>query len=355
MAGDVQSGVSARERFLAAASCQPVDCTPVWFMRQAGRCLAEYRALREKYDILTMTRTPDLCSQVTLMPVETFGVDAAVMYADIMLPLYALELAFSIDPGIGPIVPEPVRTMADVGRLAGTDPRQAVSFLYEAMRMVRSSLGDSTALVGFAGGPFTIASYMVEGKPSREFPFAKGLIYREPAVWHALMERVTAVTIPYLEGQIEAGADAIQLFDSWAGSLSAQTYEKHVLPYTGRIVDAVRGHHVPVIHFSTGSTHLTGLVASTGVEVISVDWREKLSTVASGLSRPVCLQGNLDPAVVLGTHSFIEEEARRVLDDARELPGHIFNLGHGVLAETPSENLAFLARRVHELSARVPA
>lgn len=344
--------LTSKERFLAAMQCQPVDCTPVWFMRQAGRCLPDYRALRQSHDILELTRTPELCAQVTLMPVNALHVDAAVMYADIMLPLYALKLPFSIDPGVGPIIPNPVRTRADVDALAHDDPVTAVKELYTAMRIVRKELADRTALIGFAGGPFTLASYMIEGRPTKEFEHSKGMLLGDPALWHALMERIVEVTIPYLDAQIEAGADAIQIFDSWAGALSVADYHESVLPYTSQILSHLAAKGVPTIHFATMSAHLIEEFASTKATVLSCDWRLPLSNVARRVGRPMALQGNLDPAAVLTPRERLIPLVDRVLDDARQLPGHIFNLGHGVLASTPAENLAFIADYVHTTTRR---
>ncbi len=248
--------MTGAELMLAAARRERGDRTPIWFMRQAGRCLAGYRALRETYDILTITRTPELCAQVTLMPVTEFGVDAAVMYADIMLPLTGMGVPFSIDPGIGPIIHAPVRSAADVDALRIVDPRESTPDLYEAIRLVRKELDGTTAVVGFAGGPFTVASYMIEGKPTKEFSKTKAMLHGEPALWHRLMSTLTEVTIAYLKAQVEAGAQMIQLFDSWAGALSVAAYEASVLPYSRRILEAVAETGVPTIHFGTTTSHL---------------------------------------------------------------------------------------------------
>ena len=343
--------MTGAERMLAAARREPADRTPIWFMRQAGRCLAAYRALRETYDILTITRTPELCARVTLMPVEEFGVDAAVMYADIMLPLIGMGVPFSIDPGIGPLIHQPVRTEADVAALRVIDPRDATPDMFEAIKLVRRELDGKTAVVGFAGGPFTVASYMIEGKPTKEFSRTKAMLHGEPELWHRLMSTLTEVTISYLRAQVEAGAQMIQLFDSWAGALSVSAYEQMVLPYSRRILETVGAMGVPTIHFGTTTSHLLEPMARCGSDVISVDWRLPLDEAWRRIGERG-IQGNLDPGVMLAPFAVIAREARQILALAGGRPGHIFNLGHGVLPETPSDNLKRLAELVHEASAR---
>ena len=336
---------------LATARRQPADRTPVWFMRQAGRCLAGYRALRETYDILTITRTPELCARVTLMPVEAFGVDAAVMYADIMLPLIGMGVPFSIDPGIGPLIHAPVRSEADIAALRIVDPRDATPELFEAIKLVRRELDGQTAVVGFAGGPFTVASYMIEGKPTKEFSRTKAMLHGEPELWHRLMTTLTEVTISYLRAQVESGAQIIQLFDSWAGALSLRAYDAMVLPYSQRILAAVSETGVPTIHFGTTTTHLLEAMARCGSDVISVDWRLPLD-VAWDRIGDRGIQGNLDPGVMLAPFDVVAREARQILALAGGRPGHIFNLGHGVLPETSSDHLRRLVDLVHEDTAQ---
>jgi uroporphyrinogen decarboxylase len=344
--------MTGEQRFLAAARHEQVDRTPVWFMRQAGRCLQEYRELRQQYDILTMTRTPELCARVTLMPVRTFGVDAAVLYADIMLPLAGMGVDFSIDPGIGPIIHEPVRTAADVAALRVIDAEEATPHLFETIRMLSRELAGRTALIGFAGAPFTVASYLVEGRPTKEFGRCKGLMYGDPATWHQLMETLTEVTIRYLRAQVEAGAQVLQLFDSWVGALGRLEYEEYVLPYSRRIFAALKSSGVPTIHFGTSTAGLLEQLASAGSDVVSIDWRLPLDQAWERVGLQRGIQGNLDPAVMMAPFEVIEREARRVLERAAGRPGHIFNLGHGVLADTPSEHLTRLVELVHEVSAR---
>jgi uroporphyrinogen decarboxylase len=347
--------VTGAERFLASCRLEEVDATPIWFMRQAGRCLAEYRELREKYDILTMARTPELCARVTLMPVQTFGVDAAVLYADIMLPLEGMGVPFSIDPGVGPIIHEPVGTAADVERLRVIDAEEATPFLFETIANLRRDLDGKTALIGFAGAPFTVASYMIEGRPSKDFARSKGMMFGDPVTWHKLMDILTEVTIRYLGAQVEAGVQVVQLFDSWVGALGRREYEANVLPYSRRIFEAINLLGVPTIHFGTSTAGLLEQMTAAGSSTISVDWRIPLGEAWHRVGYDKGIQGNLDPAVLMAPWEVIERESRRVLDDAQGRPGHIFNLGHGVLADTPADNLTRLVDLVHTVSARSEA
>jgi uroporphyrinogen decarboxylase len=347
--------MTGEQRLLAACRREPVDRTPVWFMRQAGRCLQEYRELRQKYDILTMTRSPELCARVTLMPVETFGVDAAVLYADIMLPLAGMGVDFSIDPGVGPIIHQPIRSAADVAALRVIDAEEATPHLFETIRMLRRQLDGKTALIGFAGAPFTVASYMVEGRPTKEFGRCKGLMFSDPKTWHQLMETLTEVTVRYLRAQIEAGAQVIQLFDSWVGALGRLEYQEYVLPYSARIFASLKDTGVPTIHFGTSTSHLLEQVASAGSDIVSVDWRVPLDEAWQRIGADRGIQGNLDPTVLMAPFEVVEREARKVLDRAAGRAGHIFNLGHGVLADTPSGALTRLVDLVHEVSSRAGA
>jgi uroporphyrinogen decarboxylase len=336
-------------RFLAAVRKEPVDRTPVWFMRQAGRCLAAYRELRETYDILTITRTPELCAQVTLMPVDEFGVDAAVLYADIMLPLFGMGVPFSIDPGVGPIIHAPLRDSASVRALRIVEPEEATPDLFDAIRLIRRDLDGRTAVLGFAGAPFTVASYLIEGRPTKDFARSKALMYGQPALWHELMETLTEVTIRYLRAQVKAGVQAVQLFDSWVGALGAREYSEYVLPYVRRIFSGVAG-TVPTIHFATSTAHMLEAMAGAGSSAVSVDWRLPLDRAWSRIG-DLAIQGNLDPTICLAPWDVVEREAGRVLAEAGGRPGHIFNLGHGVLADTPSDTLRRLVDLVHERTA----
>lgn len=346
------SSMTGLERFLAACHREQPDVTPVWFMRQAGRCLAEYRELRKRYDILTMAKTPELCTQVTLMPVERFGVDAAVLYADIMLPLEGMGISLEIEPDIGPIIHNPVRSMRDVEALRIIDPEESTSFVMEAVRMVRHALAGQQAVIGFSGAPFTLACYMIEGRPSRDYGIAKSLMYGQPHVWHALMNKLTEVVSRYLAAQIQAGADVVQLFDSWVGTLSPSVYKQFVQPYSQRIFEAVKQTGTPAIHFGTGTASLLELMTEAGGDVISVDWRVDLDEAWSRIGYERGIQGNLDPTLLLTPWETIESAMHDVLRRANNRPGHIFNLGHGVLAPTNPDMLTRLVDAVHTATQR---
>jgi len=321
-------------------------------MRQAGRCLAEYRELRKRYDILTMAKTPELCAQVTLMPVKEFGVDAAVLYADIMLPLEGMGVSLEIEPDVGPIIHNPVRTMQDVDALRVIDPEEATPFVMEAIRLVRRELEGKQAVIGFSGAPFTLACYLIEGRPSRDYAIAKSLMYGQPETWNALMNKLTEVVSRYLVAQVSAGADVVQLFDSWVGALSPSVYKRFVQPYSKRIFDAVKQTSTPSIHFGTGTASLLELMTEAGGDVISIDWRMDLDTAWTRIGYDRGIQGNLDPTLLLTPWNVIEEGMHDVLRRAANRPGHIFNLGHGVLAPTPPEILRRLVDAVHETTKR---
>ncbi len=342
----VGAAMSGRQRFLAAARMQPVDVTPVWFMRQAGRSLPEYRELRQRYSFMKMATTPELAAMATLMPVDRLGVDAAVLFADIMLPLASLGVPFEIRPGVGPVIASPIRSETDVDRLIGLPPEVATPYVMEALRLVRAELGERAAVLGFAGAPFTLACYLIEGQPSREFPIAKALMYGNETLWHRLMEALTDVTIAYLNAQVSAGADAVQLFDSWLGLLDGKSYERFVLPYTQRIFAEVAP-KVASIHFSTGTSTFLGQIARSGCSVVSVDWRISIDDAWSQFPPGVAIQGNLDPALLLSTWKAIEQAAKEVLVLAGGRPGHIFNLGHGIHPASDPDMLARLVQLVH--------
>ena len=331
-----------------------VERTPVWYMRQAGRCLAEYRALREHYGILEMARTPELCARVTQMPVERLGVDAAVLYADIMLPLDGMGVPFHIQPDIGPIVERPVRTASDVAALRVIAAEDATPYLFEAIRGLRRDLPPEIALIGFCGAPFTVASYLVEGGPSRDHARAKRMLQGEQKLWAHLMDTLVDVLSRYLRAQIASGVDVVQVFDSWAGVLAPEDYARSVLPWSERLFASVRGTGVPRIHFATGNPALLPLLASVDCEAVSVDWRVPLDVAWEAIGDRA-IQGNLDPAVCLSPWPVVEERALEVLRRAGRRPGHVFNLGHGVLAETDADILARLAALVKERTAAVAA
>jgi uroporphyrinogen decarboxylase len=342
--------MSGRERFLAAANLQEVDTTPVWFMRQAGRCLPEYRELRKVHSFIELAHTPELAVQATLMPVDRFGVDGAVLFADIMLPLEGMGVAFEIKPGIGPVIEHPVRTMQDVEALKVVGPEEGTPYVLEALRMLRRELGDRAASLGFAGAPFTLACYLVDGKPTKEYPLTKAMMYGQPDVWHALMEKLTKVTELYVEGQVEAGADVVQLFDSWLGLLDSRTYREFVQPYTARIFAALKG-KAPSIHFSTGTQQLLADIRDANPDMVSVDWRIPLGEAWDVIGHDKGIQGNLDPALLLAPWEPVKAEAERILTDAGGRRGHIFNLGHGINPQTDADQLARLVELVHNFRA----
>jgi uroporphyrinogen decarboxylase len=332
-----------------AARREPVERTPVWFMRQAGRSLPEYRAIRERHGLFEIVRQPELCAEVTLQPVDRHGVDAAVIFADIMLPVLGMGVDVELVENVGPVVREPVESAAAVARLAVVEPPGPI---LEAVRIVRRELRADRAVVGFCGGPFTVAGYLVEGKPSRDFLAVKRLMYGEPAVWHELMEKLADTFAAYVVATVEAGADVIQLFDSWVGALSPADYDEFVAPYSARILAAV---DAPTIHFGTGTAALLRHMAAAGGDVIGLDWRIELDRGWDEAGSDRGVQGNLDPAVLLGPWERVEAAACDVLDRASGRDGHIFNLGHGVLPQTDPAVLGRLRSLVHERSARLAA
>jgi uroporphyrinogen decarboxylase len=349
------AGVAAHTgfaRFLDACYHRQPDATPVWFMRQAGRCLAEYRELRKSYDILTMAKTPELCAQVTQMPVKEFGVDGAVLYADIMLPLEGMGVSLEIQPDVGPIIHNPIRSMRDVEALRIIDAGEATPFVMEAIRLVRRELAGKQAVIGFSGAPFTLACYLIEGRPSRDYGIAKSLMYGQPGTWHALMNKLTEVVSRYLVAQVEAGVDVVQVFDSWVGALGPGAYKRFVQPYTQRVFEAVKQTGTPSIHFGTGTASLLELMAQAGGDIISVDWRVNLDDAWARIGYERGIQGNLDPSLLLTSWDVIEEGMRDVLRRADGRPGHIFNLGHGVPADTQPAMLRRLVDAVHEATQR---
>jgi uroporphyrinogen decarboxylase len=335
-----------------AARRERLERTPVWFMRQAGRSLPEYRELRKRYGLFDIVRDAELCAEVTLQPVCRHGVDAAVMFADIMLPVLGMGVDVELVENVGPVIARPVASAADVAALRVPEPEEAVPSILEAVRIVRRELRDDQAVIGFCGGPFTVAGYLVEGKPSREFTRVKALMYREPAVWHSLLEKLADTFAAYVAAKVESGADVIQLFDSWVGALSVADYEEFAAPYSARILAAV---DAPTIHFGTGTTHLLSAMRDAGSDVIGLDWRIPLDRGWAEVGEDRGVQGNLDPAVLLGPWERVESAAEDVLRRAASRPGHVFNLGHGVLPDTDPEDLGRLVELVHERTAVVSA
>jgi uroporphyrinogen decarboxylase len=352
--------------FIRACRGEPVPYTPVWFMRQAGRALPEYRRVREGTAMLESCTRPELVTEITLQPLRRYGVDAAVLYSDIVVPLRAIGVDVDIKPGVGPVVERPFRTIGDVERLRPLEPPD-VPYISEAVKSLVGELGGKP-LIGFAGGPFTLASYLIEGGPSRNHDKTRALMYGNPELWHALMGRLADLAAAFLQVQADAGASAVQLFDSWVGVVSPEDYRHAILPHTRRIFSALAPSGVPRIHFGVGTGELLGLLGEAGADVVGVDWRTPLDEAArrvgasgngpgagepGGGERGKVLQGNLDPAVLLAGWDVVEPRARAILDRSRSLSGHIFNLGHGVLPETDPDILARLVDFVHEASAAV--
>jgi uroporphyrinogen decarboxylase len=328
-----------------AARREQVEHTPVWFMRQAGRSLPEYRKLRERYGLFDIVAQPELCAEVTLQPVRHHDVDAAVMFTDIMFPVVAMGVDVQLVESVGPVIDAPVATLADVERLRVVDPEEGVPTILEAVRLVRAALRDDQAVIGFCGGPFTVAGYLVEGRPSREFVKVKTMMYGEPATWNALMEKLAEQFASYVGAKVRAGADAIQLFDSWVGALSVADYEEFVAPWSRRILESL---DVPTIHFGTGTTALLPSMAAAGGDVIGLDWRVPLDRGWELVGEERGVQGNLDPAVLLGPWDRVEASTFDVLERAGGRPGHVFNLGHGVFPETDPDVLKRLTALVQE-------
>jgi uroporphyrinogen decarboxylase len=344
-----QQASLASSPFLRACRGEPVPYTPVWFMRQAGRSLPEYRRLREGTAMLESCMRPELVTEITLQPLRRYDVDAAIVFSDIVVPLRAIGVDVDIKPGVGPVMGQPVRDLADVERLRPLEPDD-VPYLSEAVKTLVGELG-GRPLIGFAGGPFTLASYLIEGGPSKNHDKTKALMYGQPELWHALLGRLADIATAFLQVQVEAGAAAVQLFDSWVGAISPEDYRQAVLPHTRRVFAALAPSGVPRIHFGVGTGELLGLLGEAGADVVGVDWRIPVDEGARRVGPGKAIQGNLDPSVVLASWDVIEPRARAILDRGRTLPGHIFNLGHGVLPETNPDTLARLVDFVHEISA----
>nr|MBI2904099.1 uroporphyrinogen decarboxylase [Chloroflexota bacterium] len=355
------------DRFLRACRREPVDRTPVWFMRQAGRYMAEYRAIRAKHTLLEICSQPDLAAEVTLQPVRALGVDAAILFADILLPLIPMGIQLEFAAGEGPVIHNPIRTPADVAALRPVDPRESLGHVLEAVRLVRRELEytgvqpshhpqglvlNAPPLIGFAGAPFTLASYVLEGGSSRNYVKAKSLMYRDPQTWHALMGKLARIVADYLTAQVEAGAQAVQLFDSWVGALGPDDYREYVLPHSQLILREVSATGVPVIHFGTDTATLLPLMKEAGGDVIGLDWRTPLDWGWARVGADSAVQGNLDPVALLAEapRPELERRVRAILDQAAGRPGHIFNLGHGILPGTPVENVKAVVEMVHEYS-----
>jgi uroporphyrinogen decarboxylase len=343
--------VSATAPLLRAARRERTEFTPVWLMRQAGRYMPEYRAIRARHTFLELCKNSEAAAEVTLQPVEKLGVDAAILFADILLIVEPLGVGLAFGAGEGPMIERPVRSAADVAKLARVDVESTLGFVFDTVTRVRRALAGRVPLIGFAGAPFTVASYMVEGGASRDYLHVKRLMYRAPEAWHRLMDVLADATARYLNGQITAGAEAVQVFDSWIGALAPTDYRTFVLPHMKTLFSKLTP-GVPTIHFGTGTAALLPLLREAGGDVIGLDWRVDLAAGWAAVGHDVAVQGNLDPAVLLAEPPYIRMRTRAILDAAGGRPGHIFNLGHGIHKDTPVEHVKALVETVHELSDR---
>ncbi|MCA9462859.1 MAG: uroporphyrinogen decarboxylase [Nitrospira sp.] len=337
------------DRFLKACLRQPVDRTPVWFMRQAGRYMAEYQAIRRRHSILEVCKTPALAAEVTLQPINRFNLDAAIIFADILLPLEAMGLHLEFVESKGPVIDNPIRDEAGIVGLRSVDG-EVFGYAGEAIRCTLAALENRVPLIGFAGAPFTLASYAIEGGSSRDYARTKQLMFSQPIVWHQLLSKLSAVVIEYLRVQSRAGAQAIQLFDSWVGALSPGDYEEYVLPHVQSIIAALRVEGIPIIYFGTGTTGLFPLMRKAGSDVLGVDWRVRLDEAWRMIGYDTAIQGNLDPLVLFAPEKEIERRIRAIFEQINGRPGHIFNLGHGILPQTPLKNVEFAIDCAHRFS-----
>ncbi|MBZ5524320.1 MAG: uroporphyrinogen decarboxylase [Acidobacteriia bacterium] len=338
-------------RFLRACRCEPVDSTPVWLMRQAGRYMAEYRAVRKHHSILDICKTPALAAEVTITAAERLKVDAAIIFADLLLPLEVMGLPFHFSAGEGPVIHEPLRSKASVEKLV-THRSSELGYVAESIRLVVKHFGDKLPVIGFCGAPFTLASYMIEGGGSRNYIHAKKMMYNEPAAWEMLMAKLVEVLAAYSEEQVRGGADALQIFDSWVGCLSVEDYRRYALPHTTRLVQRLKATGVPIIYFGTDTATLLPSMKETGAQVIGIDWRMPLDQGWKSLKHEGAVQGNLDPVVLFADQKELRARTEAILAQAAGRPGHIFNLGHGILPETPVDNVIALVNFVREISAR---
>jgi uroporphyrinogen decarboxylase len=343
--------MSRADRFLKACRRENVDCTPVWMMRQAGRYLPEYREIRAKHSFLEMCKTPELAAEVTIQPVRRYEIDAAIIFADILLPLEPMGVGLEFAKGEGPVIHNPVRTMADVERLKPVEAATQIEYLMKAIRIVLKELDGRVPLIGFTGAPFTLASYIIEGGGSRNYEHAKAMMFAEPKTWHKLMEHLTGVIINYLNAQIDTGVQAVQVFDSWVGALGPSDYREFVLPHQKNVIAGIK-RSVPLIHFAHGATHLLEMVSEAGGDVIGLDWRCDLDQAWKRVGHAKAVQGNLDPVSLFGSREFIRKRTKEILDRAEGRNGHIMNLGHGILQQTPLDHAEEFINATHELSKR---
>lgn len=342
-------------RFLRACRREPVDCTPVWFMRQAGRYQPEYRALREKHSILEICKTPHLAAEVTMLPVTQMDVDAAIIFGDLMLPLEGIGVDYDLRENVGPVIASPIRSEEQVRALREFEPRRDVPYLLEALALVRRELDGKVPLIGFAGAPFTLAAYMIEGKGSRDYRQTKTFMFSRPDLWRRLMDHVTRTLVTYLRAQVEAGAQVVQIFDSWVGCLSPADYREQVLPHVRSLFSGLSGIGVPTIHFGTDTATLLEMMAAAGGDVVGADWRIDLAEAWRLIGPGRAIQGNLDPVALFADFDVVSRRAASILDAAGGRPGHIFNLGHGILPGTPVDTVRRLTDFVHERSAALNA
>ncbi len=343
--------MSRADRFIKACRRQAVDCTPVWMMRQAGRYLPEYREIRAKHTFLEMCKTPDVAAEVTIQPVRRFEIDAAIIFADILLPLEPMGIGLEFAKGEGPVIHNPVRTMADVQKLRPIDAATQIEYLMKAIKIALKELDGKVPLIGFSGAPFTLASYIIEGGGSRNYENAKTMMFAEPKAWHKLMEHLTAVIINYLNAQIDTGVQVVQLFDSWVGALGSSDYREFVLPHQKNVIAGIKK-TVPLIHFAHGASHLLEMVSEAGGDVIGLDWRSDLDVAWKRVGFDKAVQGNLDPVSLFGSKDFIRKRTKEILDQAAGRNGHIMNLGHGILQQTPLDHAEEFINATHELSKR---
>ncbi|MBS3909973.1 MAG: uroporphyrinogen decarboxylase [Actinobacteria bacterium] len=340
------------DRFLRACRREPVDATPVWLMRQAGRYMKEYRDIRAKYDFLTMCKKPEVAAEITLQPIDALDVDAAILFADILLPFEGMGIDLEFAKGEGPVIHNPVRGMADVANVRVIDAEEATPYVAEAIKILRRELENRVPLIGFSGAPFTLASYVIEGSGSRDYRYAKAMMYEAPAAWHALMEKLAEIVTRYLKMQIAAGAQAVQMFDSWVGALNPNDYREFVMPYSALVMDNLADAGVPRIHFANNASTLLELVSEAGGDVVGIDWRVNLDEAWRRIGYDKAIQGNFDPIALFGPVESIEARVKDILDRTDGRPGHIFNLGHGIHKETPVEHAKALVDAVHRLSRR---
>ena len=337
--------------FIKACYRERTPYTPIWMMRQAGRYLNEYQELRKRFSFLEMCKNPELAAEVTLLPVKKLNVDAAIIFSDILLIIGPMGVGLEFSKKEGPVIHQPIKNIDDIHRLRIFEPEEELSFTLEAIRIVRRELEGKIPLIGFSGAPFTLASYMIEGGHSKNYIFTKRLMYQDEKTWDILMSKISEVIIRFINSQVDSGAQAIQLFDSWVGCLSPHDYKRYVFPYSQRVIKAIRK-GVPVIHFATSSSTLLNLMKKAGGEVIGIDWRIDLAEAWKTLNYKVAIQGNLDPAILLSTPDMVKREAIRILKSVNGRPGHIFNLGHGILPNTPFDNVKLLIEVVHKYRAK---